>query len=70
MSKRTWRKIGLGVAISALSTISGLSVNWAPSSVNWNRADSVNWSSVNWNKADSVNWSSVNWNRSSSVNWS
>lgn len=70
MSKRTWRKIGLGVAITALSAISALSVNWAPSSVNWNRADSVNWSSVNWNKAESVNWSSVNWNRAGSVNWS
>ena len=69
MSNRAWRKVRLAVAVTALSAVAALSVNWAPSSVNWNRANSVNWSSVNWQRAGSVNWSSVNWNKATSVNW-
>ncbi len=69
MSNQAWRKVRLGIAVAGMAAVAALSVNWAPSSVNWNRATSVNWSSVNWNRAHSVNWSSVNWNKSHSVNW-
>lgn len=75
MTKSTQRKIRLALAASALALVSALSVNWAPGSVNWNRATSA---SVNWNVVtpDSVNWNgagsgSVNWNGPApgSVNW-
>ncbi len=70
MSNIVWCKVRLAVVVAALSALGALSVSWTPSSVNWNKARSVNWSSVNWNRAHSVNWSSVNWNRAGSVNWS
>ena len=55
----------------AAAAIAPSSVNWNASpkaSVNWNKANSVNWGSVNWNKAPVVR-GSVNWNKATSVNW-
>ncbi len=65
MTNSTRRKARLVIATLVLIAISALSVNWAPSSVNWNGANSA---SVKWNHAAS---GSVNWNRlaSGSGNW-